>query len=324
MKVISITAAGGPEVLQLDDRQIPTPAATEVLIKVHAAGVNRPDIAQRKGHYPAPKGAVADIPGLEVAGEITAIGSNVNHWKVGDPVCALLTGGGYAEFVTVDQKQVLPIPTGLDMVEAASLPETFFTVWSNVFDRGQFKAGEKVLIHGGTSGIGVTAIQMVQAMGGYAFASAGTPEKVTFCQSLGAQAYNYKSADFWEALQRDSEGIDIILDMVGGDYFEQNIKLLNPDGRLIFINAMKGRQATVDILQIMTRRLHITGSTLRARDADFKGEIATKLSQHIWPLLSAGTIKPIVYQTFPLADAAKAHQLMESSEHIGKIVLVVS
>jgi putative PIG3 family NAD(P)H quinone oxidoreductase len=325
MRAIIIKNPGGPEVLQLEERESPKPKASEVLIDVKAAGVNRPDVFQRRGGYPAPAGAPDDIPGLEVGGVIKEVGQDVKQWQVGDKVCALVAGGGYASEVTAPAMQCLPIPKGLNFVEAASLPETFFTVWSNVFDRGKFQKGESFLVHGGTSGIGVTAIQMVKSMEGKVFTTAGTQEKCDYAVKIGADlAINYKEQDFEEYLKNKKEGVDVILDMVGGDYTAKNINLLNPEGRLVIINAIKNAESTIDMKKIMVKRLTITGSTLRARSPEFKGAIAENLKKHIWPKIESGEIKPIVFKTFPLAEASKAHELMESSEHIGKIVLEVN
>jgi putative PIG3 family NAD(P)H quinone oxidoreductase len=323
MQAIIITTPGAPSVLQLAERPTPELQADEVLIEVKAAGINRPDVFQRMGGYPAPAGAPADIPGLEVAGIIKAITSDEKRWKVGDKVCALLAGGGYACEVAAPSLQCLPIPEGLSYEEAASLPETFFTVWSNVFDRGQFQAGESFLVHGGTSGIGVAAIQMVMAMGGKVYATAGTDEKCRQAEAIGAElCVKYTTQDFEKVLKEKApQGIDVILDMVGGDYTAKNINLLNPDGRLVIINAMKDAEASINLKKVMVKRLTITGSTLRARSPEFKGKIAGKLEEHIWPKLADGSIKPMVYKTYPIAQAAQAHALMESSEHIGKIVL---
>ncbi|HET8859967.1 NAD(P)H-quinone oxidoreductase [Marivirga sp.] len=324
MKAIIIKNPGGPEVLELEERESPKPNANEVLIEVKAAGVNRPDVFQRMGGYPAPEGAPDDIPGLEVAGIIKEIGTNVKQWKIGDRVCALVAGGGYASEAVAPATQCLPIPQGLSFVEGASLPETFFTVWSNVFDRGQFRKGENFLVHGGSSGIGVTAIQMVKSMGGKVFITAGTQEKCDFTKKLGADlAINYKTQDFEEYLKERNEGVDVILDMVGGDYTAKNINILNPDGRLVIINAMKDPESTINMKRVMVKRLTITGSTLRARSPEFKGAIAENLKRHIWPKIETGEIKPIIYKTFPLVEASKAHMLMESSEHIGKIILTI-
>ncbi len=327
MKAIAITHPGDSKVLQITERPMPSCDAQEVLVKVMAAGVNRPDVAQRKGKYPPPKGASADIPGLEVAGVIEEVGSEVTSWTRGDKVCALLAGGGYAEYCAVPAGQCLRMPQGLGFVEAASLPETFFTVWSNVFDRGRFTSGESFLVHGGTSGIGVAAIQMVKAMGGTVYATAGTAEKCHYCESLGARrGINYKTESFQDVIREvtNSRGVDLILDMIGGPYTAPNLDILAEDGRLVLINYMKGDETTIRLSQIMRKRLTVTGSTLRPRDVEFKSAIASKLNEHIWPLLEAGTIKPVIHKVFPLADAPAAHDLMESSAHVGKIVLVVA
>lgn len=324
MKAIIIKTPGGPEVLQLEERDSPKVKANEVLIEVKAAGVNRPDVFQRMGGYPAPQGAPDDIPGLEVAGIIKEVGQDVKQWQVGDKVCALVAGGGYASEVNAPAVQCLPIPKGLDFIEAASLPETCFTVWSNVFDRGNFQKGENFLVHGGTSGIGVTAIQMVKSMGGKVFTTAGTQEKCDYAIKLGADlAINYQEQDFEEYLKEEKEGVDVILDMVGGDYTAKNINLLNSEGRLVIINAMKNAESTINMKKVMVKRLTITGSTLRARSPEFKGAIAENLKKHIWPKIESSEIKPVIYKTFPLAEASKAHELMESSEHIGKIILTL-
>jgi NADPH2:quinone reductase len=324
MKAIVITHPGGPEVLQMVERPIPEYSANEVLVKVAAAGINRPDVSQRKGHYPPPSGASPDIPGLEIAGTVIEAGANVTRWKTGDKICALVTGGGYAEYCNVPEGQCLPIPGNLSFIEAASLPETFFTVWSNVFDRGALKKGESLLVHGGSSGIGVAAIQMAKALGSTVFVTAGTEEKCRFCESLGAaKAVNYKTENFAEVIKQitNGKGVDVILDMIGGDYTSNNIKSLAYDGRLVLINMMMGKDVQVDLSLVMMKRLTITGSTLRARDAAFKAGIAQKLEKNIWPLLASERIKPIINKVFQASEAAEAHRLMESSEHIGKIVL---
>ncbi|MBS1525246.1 MAG: NAD(P)H-quinone oxidoreductase [Bacteroidetes bacterium] len=324
MKAIIITQPGGPEVLQLQERPVPEYAKNEVLVKVMAAGVNRPDVYQRKGNYPPPAWAPQDIPGLEIAGVIEATGTNGSRWNVGDKACALLSGGGYAEYASVPEGQCLRIPGNLSFEEAASLPETFFTVWSNVFDRGQLKAHESLLVHGGTSGIGVAAIQMAKALGSTVYVTAGSEEKCKFCEALGAaKAINYKTESFKDAVHQltDGKGVSMVLDMVGGEYFSDNIHSLAEDGRLIQISTMKGKDAQIDLSLVMRKRLTITGSTLRSRDATFKSAIATKLEANIWPLLASGEIRPIIHSVFPLKDAAKAHELMESSDHSGKIVL---
>jgi NADPH:quinone reductase len=321
MKAIIITEYGGPDVLQLQQRSAPVPSANEVLIKVKAAGVNRPDVMQRKGNYPPPPGAPADIPGLEVAGIVEACGSGVVATKKGDHVCALISGGGYAEYAIAHAAHCLPVPQHLNFTEAASLPETVLTVWHNVFQRGQLRAGENFLIHGGSSGIGITAIQLAKAFGAKVFATAGSKEKCEACVSLGAdECINYKEDDFEIALKERE--VDVILDMIGGDYIEKNLRLLNTDGRLVFINAMKGGKSSFDAIDIMRRRLTITGSTLRNRDVAFKAALVAEVYKHIWPIIENGKFKPVIYKTFPLADAVAAHALMESSEHIGKIILV--
>jgi NADPH2:quinone reductase len=313
-------------VLQLAERPVPAYGKTEVLVKVAAAGVNRPDVEQRKGSYPPPPGASLDIPGLEIAGIITAVGEDVTRWKIGDKVCALVTGGGYAQYCQVPQEQCLPVPTGMLLIEAATLPETYFTVWSNVFDRAGLKPGETLLLHGGSSGIGVTAIQMAKAFGSRVYVTAGSDEKCRFCEGLGAdKAINYNTENFAEVTKQltGGNGVDVILDMIGGDYTVPNLKSLAYDGRLVMINTMKGKDAMIDLMLVMRKRLTITGSTLRARDAAFKGSIARRLELNIWPLLSSIQIRPIIHEIYPLAEAAKAHELMESSAHVGKIVLNV-
>jgi len=324
MKAIVITGAGGPDVLQIEDRPQPLITSSEVLVKVSAAGVNRPDIYQRKGNYSPPKEASQDIPGLEIAGIIAAIGDKVTRWKVGDKICALVTGGGYAEYCNVPEGQCLPVPGNLNFAEAASLPETFFTVWSNVFDRGKLQPGESLLVHGGSSGIGVTAIQMATALGSTVYVTAGSDEKCKFCEELGAsKAINYRTENFSNIILQltNGKGVNVILDMIGGDYTGGNISSLADEGRLVLINAMKGKDVQIDLAQIMRKRLTITGSMLRSREIGFKNAIARSLEQHIWPLLASGKIKPIIHAVFPVEEAAKAHALMESSEHAGKIVL---
>ncbi|WP_181306024.1 NAD(P)H-quinone oxidoreductase [Rufibacter sp. XAAS-G3-1] len=323
MKAVVITQPGTPEVLQIQERATPSPEAHQVLVRVHAAGINRPDVAQRKGHYPPPAGAPVDIPGLEIAGIVEASGKEVESWKPGDAVCALLPGGGYAEYAVVDARHCLSLPQGWSFEEAASLPETVFTVWHNVFQRGHLQPGETLLVHGGSSGIGITAIQLAKAWGAKVFATAGSAEKCQACEKLGAdRCLNYKTQDFEEELK--AEGIDVILDMVGGDYIPKNLNLLKPDGRLVFINAMHGTQGTFDVRQVMQKRLTITGSTLRPRDPNFKASLTADIAQRVWPLLQAGKFTPVLYKVFDLEQAAQAHALMESSEHIGKIVLKVS
>lgn len=310
--------------LQIQERDVPVPGGDEVLIKVFAAGVNRPDVFQRKGNYPPPPGASPDIPGLEVAGVIESIGEQVSTWKVGDKVCALLTGGGYAEYCTVPQGQCLEIPGLLTFAEAASLPETFFTVWNNVFDRGKLKPTESLLVHGGSSGIGVTAIQMAKTYGATVVVTAGSEEKCVFCERLGAdKAINYKKQNFAEEVKRFNGGVDVILDMIGGDYTADNLDILNADGRLVLINAMRGDETTLRLSQIMRKRLIVTGSLLRPRDTAFKATVAKQLRENVWPWVTAGRVRPIIFKTFPFEMAGKAHALMERGGHMGKLVLIV-
>ncbi len=326
MKAVAITRPGGPEVLASTERPVPAPKANEILIQVAAAGVNRPDVLQRSGNYPVPPDA-SDLPGLEVAGQVVAKGDAVRMWNVGDKVCALVHGGGYAEYCVAPEVQALPVPKGLSMVEAASLPETFFTVWGNVYDRGRLAVGESLLVQGGTSGIGVTAIQMARAMGNRVFATAGSDEKCAACVRLGAEkAVNYRTQDFAAEIKAATggKGVDVILDMVGGDYVAKELKLLADEGRLVFIAFLRGHKSELDINEVMRRRLTLTGSTLRPRPVEFKGYLARNLREKVWPLLEAGKIRPEIYKTFPLGQAADAHRLMESSQHIGKIVLTVS
>jgi NADPH2:quinone reductase len=325
MKTIEIAQPGGPEVLKPGERPVPVPAQGEVLIRVVAAGVNRPDVEQRKGTYPPPPGA-SDIPGLEIAGTVAALGPGADGLKVGDAVCALVSGGGYAEYCTAPVPQCLPVPQGLGMVEAAALPETFFTVWQNVFDRARLKGGETILIHGGSSGIGTTAIQMAKAMGARVLATAGTDEKCAACVKIGAdRAFNYNTQDFVEATlaATNKKGADVILDMVGGKYFERNIAALAIEGRLSVIALLGGRDAKIDLGLVLRKRLTVVGSVLRARPIAEKGAVAVSLRREIWPFIAAGKIKPVIDSTFPLADAAKAHARMETSAHVGKIVLTV-
>ena len=324
MTAIEIREPGGPEVLVPGEMAVPAPGPEEVLIKVAAAGVNRPDAMQRAGLYPPPPGA-PETPGLEVAGEIVAVGQAAERWQVGDQVAALVAGGGYAEYCVAPAPQCLPIPDGLDLEEAASLPEIFFTVWTNVFDRGALKSGERFLVHGGSSGIGTTAIQMAKAWGAEVFTTAGSAEKCRACTELGAdRAINYREEDFVEAIKEATggAGVDVILDMVGGDYIAKNLALLAPDGRLCFIAFLQGSKAEVNFLPVLVKRLTIGGSTLRPRPVAFKAAIARNLEEKVWPLIGEGRIKPVIHQAFPLAEAAEAHSLMESSAHIGKIVLV--
>jgi putative PIG3 family NAD(P)H quinone oxidoreductase len=322
MTVIEITGAGGPEVLQVKQRPIPIPRQGEVLIKLAYAGINRPDVLQRSGSYNPPKGA-SDLPGLEGAGIISAIGSGVFEWKVGDEVCALLPGGGYAEYAVTPSLHCLPVPKGLSLKEAACLPETFFTVYSNIFQRGGLKAGEKFLVHGGSSGIGTTAIQMAHLFGARVFATAGSERKCQVCKDLGAErVINYHNEIFEDVLQVYG-GVDVILDMVGGTYIQRNLKSLADDGRLVQIAFLESAKADLNLAQMMTRRLSITGSTLRPQNDLVKQRIAEGLQKHIWPHLASGRIAPIMDSEFPLAEAARAHTRMETSEHIGKIVLKI-
>ncbi len=317
--------AGGPGVLKPTERPVPLAGAGEVLIKVAAAGVNRPDVAQRQGVYPAPPGA-SDLPGLEVAGTVAAIGTDTRGWAVGDAACALVSGGGYAEYVAVPATQVLPVPDGLDLVQAAALPETCFTVWSNVFDRGRLAQGEAFLVHGGSSGIGTTAIQLARAFGARVFTTVGNAEKAKACLDLGAErAINYHDEDFVEIVceATGKEGVDVILDMVGGDYLPRNIRCLKPDGRLVQIALMRGARGELDLARVMTRRLTVTGSTLRPQSVAAKAAIAIALLDKVWPLIAAGRVAPVIHATFDLKDAVKAHELMETSSHIGKIMLNV-
>jgi NADPH:quinone reductase len=326
MRAIEITKSGPPEVLHLCDRPVPTCKPGEVLIRVHAAGINRPDVIQRAGHYPVPPGA-SDLPGLEVAGEIVDGDLSSGAFKKGDQVCALVQGGGYAEYCTAPIEQCLPVPKGLSMVAAASLPETYFTVWSNVFDRAGLKDGETLLIHGGTSGIGVAAIQIAAALGHRVFATAGSEEKCRVCVTLGAErAINYRTEDFVDVIREvtNGKGIDVILDMVGGDYVTREINCLADDGRIAVIALLGGTKSVVDLGQILRRRLTITGSTLRPRSIAFKAAIATSLRRYVWPLLESGRIKPVIYHEFPLDHAVQAHVMMEAGAHVGKIVLKVA
>jgi NADPH2:quinone reductase len=320
MKAVVISQPGGPEVLQWQDYPTPQPEIEEVLIEVKAAGLNRADVSQRKGNYPPPPGASA-ILGLEVSGIVTECGAGVTQWKQGDPVCALLAGGGYAEYVAVKEGQCLPVPEGWSFAQAASLPETVCTVWSNVFQRGRLQSGESLLVHGGSSGIGITAIQLAKAKGAKVFVTVGSEEKGKACLQLGADKYiNYKTQDFEKELSED--GIDVILDMVGGAYLPKNINILRPEGRLVYINAMDRGSAELNIFKVMQKRLSITGSTLRSREYAFKKALITDVYKNVYPLIAAGKYKPVIYKTFPFEEVTNAHRLMESSEHIGKIILI--
>jgi len=325
MRCVEIRAFGGPENLVVAERADPVSGDDDVLICVAAAGVNRPDIIQRVGAYPPPKGA-SDLPGLEVAGTVAAVGPGVVGWKPGDAVCALVNGGGYAELCVAPASQCLPIPEGLDMVSAAAVPETYFTVWTNVFDRGRLMPGETALFHGGTSGIGTTAIQLAVARGSRVLATAGSDEKCRACEALGAEfGINYRATDFVEAVRArtDGRGVDLVLDIMGGSYVPRNLAVLAVEGRLVQIGLMEASTSTIDLRSVMGRRLTLTGSTLRPRSTAEKGRIADSLRREVWPLLARGVARPVIHRTFPLAEAAEAHRLMESSAHVGKIVLTV-
>lgn len=324
MIAIEIREPGGPEVLVPVERPTPVPAAGEVLIKVAAAGVNRPDVFQRLGRYPPPPG-VTDIPGLEVSGIITEVASGAGSFRVGEAVCALVAGGGYAEYCVAPAPQCLPAPLGLDLADAAAIPETFWTVWTNVFERGRLQAGESILIHGGSSGIGTTAIQLARSFGARVFATAGSADKCAACERLGAErCINYREDDFVAVVREQTagRGVDVVLDMVGGAYFARNLDVLATEGRLVEIATLQGAKAELNIQTVMQRRLTITGSTLRARPVADKGAIAEAVHRRVWPLIESGAVKPIVYATFPLRDASAAHRVMESSAHIGKLVLI--
>jgi NADPH2:quinone reductase len=325
MTAIAIRAPGGPEMLVPEERPVPAPGAGEILVKVAAAGVNRPDVMQRMGLYPPPKGA-PEIPGLEIAGTVAACGANVQRWKEGDKVTALVVGGGYAEYCLAHETHALPVPAGLSLIEAAAIPETFFTVWHNAFERGGLRAGETLLVHGGSSGIGTAAIQLAKAFGARVVTTAGSAEKCAACRRLGADvAVNYKSEDFVAATKEATggAGAEVILDMVGGDYIERNYEAAAVEGRIVQIAFQGSPKANVDFRRIMLKRLHHTGSTLRSRSIGDKAAIARAVEQKVWPLIAAGKVKPLIDQTFPLADAAGAHARMEASTHIGKIVLTV-
>jgi NADPH:quinone reductase len=326
MRVIEISQFGGPEVLKIAERPTPVPGPGDVLIKVVAAGVNRPDVVQRYGKYPPPPGA-SDIPGLEVSGHIAAKGEGVVQFHEGDAVCALVTGGGYAEYCVAPQSQCLRLPSRLSLVEAACVPETFFTVWTNVFERGRLQRGETMLVHGGTSGIGTTAIQLGVAFGARVCATAGSDTKVEACQRLGAAVVvNYRTTDWVQAFREatSGRGVDLVLDIVGGEYVARNLEVLATEGRLVQIAFLKSSKVELDLMQVMRRRLTITGSTLRPRSPEEKGAIARALAEKVWPLFEDGTIKPVIHAAFPLDRAADAHRVMEESQHIGKLVLMVS
>jgi putative PIG3 family NAD(P)H quinone oxidoreductase len=323
MNYIQIEKHGDPEVLKLHSMPVPEPGPGEVLIKVAAAGVNRPDMMQRKGLYPPPPGAT-DVPGLEVSGTVVSVGQNVSEPTINSEVCALVTCGGYAEYCLAAASICLPVPEKISLVNAAGIPETFFTVWTNVFERGQLKARESLLVHGGSSGIGTTAIQLGKAFGATVYTTAGTSEKCEFCENLGADvSINYREQDFSEEIKRSTEGkgVNVILDMVGGPYFPKNIRLLADEGRLVQIALMQGSKAEVDFRSLLLKRVTLTGSTLRPRSVEEKTKIAQALQKNVWPLLESGAIRPIIHQTFPLKQASEAHRLMESSAHIGKILL---
>jgi NADPH:quinone reductase len=325
MTAIAIRAPGAPEVLVPEERPVPAPGDGEILVKVKAAGVNRPDVMQRQGLYPPPPGA-SDIPGLEIAGEVAALGPGATRFKPGDKVTALVAGGGYAEYCPVHETNALPAPGSLSLIEAAAIPETFFTVWYNVFERGKLKRGETLLVHGGSSGIGTTAIQLAKPFGARVITTAGSAEKCEACRKLGADvAVNYRSEDFVAATKSATggKGADVILDMVGGDYIERNYEAAAVEGRIVQIAFQGSSRANVNFLRIMLKRLTHTGSTLRARAVADKAAIATAIETSVWPLIAAGKVKPVIYRTFPLREAAAAHALMETSAHIGKIVLTV-
>ncbi len=324
MKAVEIAQPGGPDVLRVVERPTPQPGDDEVLVRVEAAGVNRPDVMQRLGKYPPPPGA-SDIPGLEIAGTIAGLGRSVSGLNLGDQVCALVAGGGYAEYCAAPAVQCLRIPEGLTTTAAAAIPETFFTVWTNLFQRGALCAGERVLVHGGTSGIGTTAIQLAHAFGATVFATAGSSDKCEACRRLGAAfAINYKEEDFVEAVRRETEntGVDVILDIVGGDYVARNVDCLAMNGRVVQIGTQGGPRASLNLTPILQRRLTLTGSTLRARTVREKGALAREVERHVWPLLASRRVAPVIDRTYPLAQAADAHRRLESSEHIGKIVLL--
>ncbi len=329
MLAVKISQPGGPEVLKPVERPLPVPGPGEVLVRVHAAGVTRPDIQPRLGRYPPPPGVPPDIPGLEIAGDVAAIGPALegvhSRWQVGDSVCALVSGGGYAEYCAVPEPQCLPLPGQLDFVSAAALPETYFTVWTNLFQRARLRSGETVLVHGGSSGIGTTAIQLARVAGATVYATAGSREKCAACERLGAaHVINYRTMDFVQAISdlTSTRGLDIILDIVGGEYLPRNIDCLAVDGRLVQIGLLGGTTSTIDLSKLMRKRLTLTGSTLRIRSVAEKGAIASELEQHVWPLLAVGQVAPIVHGTFPLTQAAEAHRLLEAGAVIGKLVLL--
>jgi NADPH:quinone reductase len=324
MSVVEISTAGGPEVLVNGRRPVPTPCSGEVLIRVHAAGVNGPDIMQRRGLYPAPAGA-SDLLGLEVAGEIVKLGDRASRWRVGDRITALTNGGGYAQYCTVDAQHCLPIPRGISIIDAAGLPETFFTVWSNIFDGVRLKVGETLLVHGGAGGIGSTAIQLGKAFGAAVFATDSPAERCAFCRELGAdRVIDFRTEDFVEVVRSEAKGADVILDIVGGPYVERNIKASSPDGRIVQLAFNLGSKIELNLMPIMLKRLTYTGSTLRTRPADYKARMAAELESKVWPLIEQGKIRTATGQTFPLKKAAEAHALMERAGHTGKILLVTN
>jgi NADPH2:quinone reductase len=325
MKVVHIAAPGGPEQLQISTRPTPKPGAGEVLVRVEAAGVNRPDVMQRQGRYPPPPGA-SDLPGMEIAGEIVSLGSNVSGLTVGDKICSLLPGGGYAAYAVAAAPLCMPIPQGMSMVEAAAIPETFMTVWTNLFERGGCKAGDTVLVHGGTSGIGTTAIQLASVLGAKVYATAGSEDKARACEKLGAvRGIDYRKEDFVEVIRAATQGygIDVTLDMVAGSYVPRNIDIAAVEGRIVTISTLGGTKTELNMVPVMMKRLTLTGSTLRARTVAQKAAVADAMRQNVWPLIAAGKVKPVIFKTFPLAEASEAHRLMETSNHIGKIVLTV-
>jgi NADPH2:quinone reductase len=325
MKQVRFSGPGGPEVIEIETAPVPQPAAGQVLIAVAAAGINRPDCLQRAGGYPPPPGAT-QVPGLEVSGHIVAVGDGVADSRIGEAVCALVISGGYAEYAVADEPLCLPVPKPLSLLEAGGLPETYFTVYDNVFTRGRLRQGETILIHGGSSGIGSTAIQLAKNAGATVYATAGSAEKCEFCRSLGAtEAIDYRAMDFVAEVKRltDGKGVDVVLDMVGGPYIQRNLNILALEGRLVQIAFLQSSKADLDLMNVMLRRLTLTGSTLRARSVALKAEIAAHLRRDVWPLLEAGTVRPIIHATFPLAQAREAHELMESSAHLGKIMLEV-
>jgi putative PIG3 family NAD(P)H quinone oxidoreductase len=326
MRVVEITAPGGPEVLKSATRALPKPGAGEVLVRVHASGVNRPDVMQRQGRYPPPPGA-SDLPGMEIAGEVVALGPDVSEVRIGDKITSLLPGGGYAEYALAAAPLCLPVPKGMSMVEAAAIPETFMTVWTNLFERGRMKSGDTVLIHGGTSGIGTAAIQLAAAFGAKAlFATAGSADKARACEKLGAtRGIDYKNEDFVAVIKADTQGygIDVTLDMVAGSYVQRNLDIAAMEGRVVTISMLGGSRAEINLATVLPKRLTLTGSTLRARTVAQKAEVAHGILKNVWPLFESGRVKPVIFETFPLAGASEAHRLMESSRHIGKIVLTV-